>query len=301
MSEAFVKTGPECNQRCIFCYTTEDEKVTTVQAKATIDRYIEMGYSRISFTGGEPTIRDDIFELISHAKEKGAKIIKVQTNGIRAADKRFLDRLVSAGMNYISVSILSHKKEVHEKLTKTPNSFERTFSSIKNIISSEIPLELFCVITTDNYLQLKDYLAFMHSTFPKIVSYQFLLFCPMARGWKNRRSVPRLNNIESSLTDMLEFSRKNNISVSTRGVPLCYLGSFERASVETKSLLSKYKKMIISDFNEVVPKHSFEDSNSKAPQCKFCWLEKICGGTWTNYLKIYGVGDLFPVYEKGIL
>lgn len=296
-----MKTGPECNQKCLFCYTAEDEKVTTLQAKATIDKYIEMGYSWISFTGGEPTIRDDIFELIHYARKKGADIIKVQTNGIRTADKKFLDKLVSAGMNRIYMSILSHNKETHEQLTQTPDSFEKAILSVKNIMSLKIPLEMSCVITTLNYSHLKEYVAFMHSNFPGIESYQFLLFCPLKRGWMNRKFVPRLKDIEHPLMDMLEFCREHNIFVATRGIPLCYLGSFENVSVETKAILSRNKKMIISDFKDDVSRHSFEDSNSKAPQCKFCWLNKNCGGTWTKYLELYSAQELFPVYKKAIL
>ena len=296
-----MKTGPECNQKCIFCYTTEDKKVTTVQAKATIDAYIEMGYSWISFTGGEPTIRDDIFELISYARKRGAEIIKIQTNGIRTADKTFLNMLVSAGMNRIYMSVLSHKKEVHEKLTQAPNSFEKAILSVKNIMALKIPLEMSSVITALNYSHLKEYVAFMHSNFPGIESYQFLLFCPSARGHENKKFVPKLKDIELPLGDMLEFCKENNILVATRGIPLCYLDSFENVSVETKAILSIDKKMIISDFKNNVSRHSFEDSNSKAPQCRFCWLNKICGGTWTKYLGLYGTHELFPVYKKAIL
>ena len=301
MPEAFVKTGPECNQKCLFCYTTEDEKVTTLQAKAAIDKYIGKGYSWISFTGGEPTIRGDLFELIHYAKKKGAKIIKVQTNGILTANKIFLDKLVSAGMNRAYMSVLSHKKEVHEKLTQTPNSFEKAILSVKNIMALKIPLEMSCVITTLNYSHLKEYVAFMHSNFSGIESYQFLLFCPLARGHENKKFVPKLKYIEQPLKDMLEFCRQNNIFAVTRGIPLCYLDSFENMSVETNAILSTNKKMIISDFKDDVSRHSFEDSNSKAPQCKFCWLNKICGGTWTKYLELYSAQELFPVYKKAIL
>ncbi len=301
MPEAFVKLGPECNQKCVFCYTTKDASVSTNDAKKTIDKYIQMGYSWISFTGGEPTIRPDIFELISYARERGAKIIKVQTNGIETSDKNFLENLVSSGMNRAYMSVLSHKKSIHEVITQTPGSFEKAIKSIKNFMELGIPLEMSCVITKKNYSHMKEYISFMHSNFPGIVSYQFLLFCPLARGWKNKSMVPTLKEIEEPLKDMLQFCKDRGIFVATRGIPLCYLHSFEYVSVETNSIRSVGKKMIISDFKDDEPKHSFEDSNTKAPQCKFCWLKKICGGTWKKYIELYGTNELYPTYEEAIL
>jgi hypothetical protein len=56
--------------------------------------------------------------------------------------------------------------------------------------------------------------------------------------------------------------------------------------------------MIISDFGDFKPRHSFEESNSKAPQCRFCWLDDECGGTWKQYLKLFGYLDLFPIYKR---
>ena len=297
LTEAFVKLGPECNQRCLFCYTTEDKKVTTKEAKRTIDKYLGMGYEWISFTGGEPTIRNDLLELIEYAKDNGARIIKVQTNGLNISDINYLSELIEKGMNRCYISLLSHKPRIHNFLTQIPSSFKKTIKAVRNLIEFNIPIEIGCVITNRNYDHLKEFLKFMYSNFKEIETYQFLLFCPLSRGWKNRELVPRLRDLEESLLEMLEFSKKNDIHVFTRGIPLCYLDESQKASVETQSIISEGKKMIISDFENNESKHSFEESNSKAPQCKFCSLKNKCGGTWKKYLELFGYWELYPIYK----
>ncbi len=71
----YWETTHGCSLRCDYCYMSADtvlpDELTTVEAKRLIDQCAEVGIRRFVFTGGEPLIRRDIFELGAYAKERG--------------------------------------------------------------------------------------------------------------------------------------------------------------------------------------------------------------------------------------
>ncbi len=77
-----------CNNDCAHCYNARPRdfaEMDTTSWKAVIDRAWEAGIPHIVFTGGEPTLRDDLPELVAHAESKG-QITGLNTNGRRLSD-----------------------------------------------------------------------------------------------------------------------------------------------------------------------------------------------------------------------
>ena len=86
----------DCQNRCTFCYADAPhrgrlvQQMTTEQVRVIIDRiYDEAHCPTVSFTGGEPTLRRDLPELVAYAKGKGMRVNLI-TNGIRCADVDFV-------------------------------------------------------------------------------------------------------------------------------------------------------------------------------------------------------------------
>ena len=86
MVSAMTKEGRwHCNQQCVHCYAagqaqSEEAELDTESWKKILDRCREIGIPQVTFTGGEPTMRDDLFDLISHARWF---ITRLNTNGIK--------------------------------------------------------------------------------------------------------------------------------------------------------------------------------------------------------------------------
>src|SRR5437667_44488 len=100
-SRVDINIGYSCNERCKFCYyiqTIKDrEKVkdlTTDECKARIKYIHSQGIETLEFTGGEPTIRNDLIELITYAKALGFKSISMITNGVRMAQPQYTKSVV---------------------------------------------------------------------------------------------------------------------------------------------------------------------------------------------------------------
>ncbi len=103
-----------CNNNCYFCYTGGPHKVmalSTADWKKVIDKLWDSGIPQIVFTGDEPTLRSDLVELVKHAKEFVTGLV---TNGRKLAS---LTRdLNQAELDYIQVSLESHRSEVHDRM-----------------------------------------------------------------------------------------------------------------------------------------------------------------------------------------
>jgi radical SAM protein with 4Fe4S-binding SPASM domain len=133
-----------CQNRCTFCYADaprRGEKVPemdTDEVKLIIDRlYDEAHCPTVSFTGGEPTLRADLPELVAYAKGKGMRVNLI-TNGIRCADLDFVQTLAGAGLDSAQVSIEGGSAAVHDTITQHPGSWERAARGVKNLRRCDI-------------------------------------------------------------------------------------------------------------------------------------------------------------------
>ncbi len=97
-----------CNLRCKHCYATAGkplkDELTTEEALEVIDRLDRLGVTIIAFSGGEPLVRRDIFELTSHAAEKGI-YVAIATNGTLITEE-MARKMVDNGVKYVQISLM---------------------------------------------------------------------------------------------------------------------------------------------------------------------------------------------------
>ncbi|NVM44504.1 MAG: radical SAM protein [Candidatus Lokiarchaeota archaeon] len=131
----------DCMCNCVHCsagkhYREGVPYLSTEEAKDLIDQAQKLGMSIIAFTGGEPLIRKDLFELISYVNKKKTMPIMF-TNGLLLTDEN-VDKLVDAGLYSIFVSIDSPIPEEHNRLRGMPGIFEQAIKGIKRLKSKGV-------------------------------------------------------------------------------------------------------------------------------------------------------------------
>ncbi|MEM2192429.1 MAG: radical SAM protein, partial [Candidatus Hadarchaeales archaeon] len=143
-----------CNLRCEHCYenagpeAAEDE-LTTDEAKRVIDEFEDAGVVAIAFSGGEPLLRKDIFEVARYAKSKGF-FISVATNGTIIT--RETARKMKEVFDYAEIS-LDGFEEVHDKFRGVQGAWKRTCEGIKNCVAEGIDT---CVALTATHYNLQE-------------------------------------------------------------------------------------------------------------------------------------------------
>jgi radical SAM protein with 4Fe4S-binding SPASM domain len=141
-----------CNLKCVHCYNDSGvgktfNDVTTEQAKAVLDDLAEFGVPSVLFSGGEPLMRHDLFELLEYAGNKGLRTV-ISTNGtLIKADTA--QRIKEAGVSYVGIS-LDGIGEINDKFRGVSGAFAKTVEGIKNCQSAGVRIGLRLTLTKGN-------------------------------------------------------------------------------------------------------------------------------------------------------
>lgn len=152
-----------CNNECAHCYNGRPRdfpQISTLQWKQIIDRIWDLGIPHIVFTGGEPTLRDDLPELIAHAEANG-QITGLNTNARRLKDKSFLDALVRAGLDHIQITVESHDPKIHDSMVARKAAWSQTIAGLRNALNSPLYVMTNTTLLRQNSAGLGDTLDFL--------------------------------------------------------------------------------------------------------------------------------------------
>jgi radical SAM protein with 4Fe4S-binding SPASM domain len=129
-----------CNNRCLHCYAggpRETKELTTQEWILIINKLFDLGIPQVVFTGGEPTLRDDLPELIAQTQKVGL-VSGLVTNGRKLKDEPYFKSLVDAGLDHTQITLESHDPKIHDKITGVKGSWDETVQGLKNAIASPI-------------------------------------------------------------------------------------------------------------------------------------------------------------------
>lgn len=136
--------GRRCNLHCVHCYSQSrdqeySDELTTVEGMALIDDLAEFGVPVILFSGGEPLMRPDIYNLIAHARELGMRAV-ISTNGTLISPD-VAAKLKDFGLSYVGVS-LDGLEETNDRFRGVRGAFERALAGIRNCQETGIKVGL---------------------------------------------------------------------------------------------------------------------------------------------------------------
>jgi len=135
--EVMIEVEPGCNFNCCFCFNKNSfakqgrdiKTFTTSQVKKIIKAIAQAEVKIIRFTGGEPLLRKDIFELMEYAKLKGLKV-RLNTNGSLINNEKVVKKLNSL-ISSILIPIESYNDRKESLITGYQHSLEKKIKAIK--------------------------------------------------------------------------------------------------------------------------------------------------------------------------
>lgn len=162
---AQIELTLRCNARCVFCSIWQrdfqkeiQQEMSTSEVKHIIDELEKLGVQVVNFTGGEPTLRNDLPELISYVKSKGM-MPTIATNGFT------LYELVKSGkindIEWVMVSLDWPDAENHDKY-RGIKIFDKTVKGIRALVLEGKAAQISTVITKENLNKMEEMCKFAH-------------------------------------------------------------------------------------------------------------------------------------------
>lgn len=137
MVSAMTRGGAwHCNQKCLHCYAAgqpmgESRELTTAEWKDVLARLRAANIPQVTFTGGEPTLRDDLVELVDAAQWF---VTRLNTNG-RLLTPQLCRALAEASLDSVQVTLYAADAEAHNALVGAPG-FDETVRGIRNAVNA---------------------------------------------------------------------------------------------------------------------------------------------------------------------
>lgn len=151
-------TTNACNLNCPHCYRDASkalpDELTTSEAKAMLQQISEAGFMIMIFSGGEPLLRDDIFELVEHAKGLGLRPV-FGTNGT-LLNRETVKRLKESGAAAMGISLDSTDAEKHDCFRGVPGSFDKTMEGMKNCREAGLRFQIHTTVMDWNYDEIEQ-------------------------------------------------------------------------------------------------------------------------------------------------
>lgn len=336
-SRVVLHVGYSCNLRCRFCYYIEDlEKgrvkdwtLESLQHRLSLAR--RLGKTAVDLTGGEPSIRKDIFELISFARSIGYTDINMITNGLKLNDPIFCSQLVQAGLNDILFSIHSPIEEEHDYLTRVQGSHRKIFQAMNNMQKLGIRGRVNSVISNINYKSIPQLFDLLLPFQPAAVN--LIVFNPsettMSLPDQDSTRIQDYWIISREIATALDIYSDQFETINVRFLPFCLLpghedvirtqwqkmyedqewdpflniafqkgwtvalGAFVAGIPLYPFFAPKFgRRNFYTLFNEVISTFRMKLYYKQTESCKRCSLRKICTGLPVDYVRRFNKTNL---------
>lgn len=214
MVSAMVREGKwHCNQKCLHCYAAgqeqaEVEELSTTEWKRVIDKCRKIGIPQLTFTGGEPTMREDLPELIDYAKWF---VTRLNTNGVKLT-KELCKKLYNASLDSVQITLYSADEMEHNTLVGV-NNFKSTVEGIKNAIEAGLNISIntpLCKVNED-YL---NTLKFLNELGVKYVSCSGLIVTGNACQKESKCTQLSEKELYDILKEATLYCAKEHIEIS---------------------------------------------------------------------------------------
>jgi MoaA/NifB/PqqE/SkfB family radical SAM enzyme len=146
LAEAMIELTFRCNEKCVHCFNPRQQydastDLTSEEIRKVITDLYESGIYSITFTGGEISLRDDLFEILDECR-KLSIAFSISTNGQMPPEK--LQRLLSYYPHTVGISIYSANPEIHDATTGIKGAFDKSLQAVKTCIAAGIRTKVKC-------------------------------------------------------------------------------------------------------------------------------------------------------------
>lgn len=245
-----------CNQKCVHCYAADqlhagEDELPTEKWKEILDKCREAGIPQVTFTGGEPTMRDDLIELIRYARWF---VSRLNTNGILLT-KDYCRALHEAELDSVQITFYSSRRDIHERLVGAAR-FDETVAGIENALAEGLSVSIntpLCTLNRD-YL---DTLAFLHEKGVIYVTCSGLITTGNAAGEASERLQLNDGELESILREAVAYCHSNGMEIAFTSPGWIDQRVFDELNIPSPTCGACLSNMAVTPGGNVVPCQSW--------------------------------------------
>ena len=257
MVSAMTKNGKwHCNQKCVHCYAagqtlSDEEELSTEEWKKILDKCREAGIPQVTFTGGEPTMREDLMELIKYARWF---ISRLNTNGIKLTED-YCRKLHEAELDSVQVTFYSSDPEVHNKLVGA-DQFENTAAGIENALKEGLSVSINTPLCTLNRDYVKT-LEYLHGKGVIYVTCSGMIMTGNATTEDSESIQLSGEELEKILREAVAYCNENGMEIAFTSPGWIDQKVFDELNIPSPSCGACLSNMAITPGGNVVPCQSW--------------------------------------------
>jgi radical SAM protein len=221
-----------CAYRCVHCranaqHQRDSRELTTEEARRLVERFKAFGNPILVFTGGDPMMRPDLFELIEYATAQGLRCSLTPTATALPTAER-LQRAQAAGIRRIALSLDAPTPEVHDAFRQVPGSWERTMATARAAQSIGLPAQINATVTRHNQHLLPDMVGFLK----EVGAVQWSLFFLVPTGRAQAQQLISAQEHERLFNWLYDLAQTAPFDIKTTAAPMYRRVAIERGRAQ---------------------------------------------------------------------
>jgi len=208
----------KCNLKCSHCYinaspTELKDELNTEESKQLIDQIAQVSRPLLILSGGEPLLRNDVYELIRYGTQKGLRMGLGSNGGL--IDAKVARDLKEAGVKTVSISLDSTVPAQHDAFRGVPGSWNKAVDAIKALRENDILVQVNTTLPQDNYNQIDDIMSLTEQI--GVENFHLFFLVPTGRGRKIADISPQM--YEDMITNTFAKTAKHKLNVRPSCAP----------------------------------------------------------------------------------
>jgi AdoMet-dependent heme synthase len=219
-----------CAYACVHCradaqHKRDSRELSTAEAKTLIERLAAFGnHPILIFTGGDPMMRPDLFELIAYATERGLRCSLTPTATALPTRER-LEKVREAGIRRIALSLDAPRPDIHDHFRQVPGSWQRTLDILHRAQEVGLSVQVNTTVSKHNVDILHEMIPFIQEV--NAVQWSVFFLVPTGRAQLENMISPEQH--EKVFNWLYDLSQSAPFDIKSTAAPM-----YRRVAIQRK-------------------------------------------------------------------
>lgn len=200
-----------CNENCKFCFRKKCKENSLKQNKEILDNLLKIKIHKLTFSGGEALLYDNLFKLVDYVKQKAPSIILSLTSNGKVIDKYLMEKIIQK-FDIITFSIDSTKEDINKKIGRGKEHLSKVIELL-NICNNKIAIKINTVVSKYNITELENIYEIIKKY--NVSRWKILRYYPIRDSIKYKDEFYIDEKVSDNVKNIINnIKRKSNIIIN---------------------------------------------------------------------------------------